>query len=396
MRVLITNLFVARGSGTEAVVEAVADGLRRRGVQVAIYAPELGPQAERMRLRGHILVDRTNAVPWVPDVIHAQHLTPALMAIAAFPRSPVLYSSHSHRLVVEGPLLHPNVRRYLAVDELVRQRCLSDGAPPDRLSVLLNPVDLERFRPRPPLPERPQCAIVLGKRNEHRELVQLACHRAGLSLEELGPTAERFSTALEDELQGADIVFAPARGALEAAVTGCFVVVCDGRGFAGALTRKVLDAWRPYNFGAGILTRPSSVEALLEAIGAYDPAEARAVSERLRSEADLERYVEGLIGLYRQCLAEPVDGTSAEATAALARLIEDLVPTPAERPWRLLLSEQELAAERTDAVLLAIEQRLAGGVKKTRHTVEGVGEKTLAELKRLRSDLKLGPASKKG
>ena len=387
MRVLITNLFVARGSGTEAVVEALADGLRRGGVQTAIFAPQLGPQAERMRLRGHLLVDRTSAVPWTPDVIHAQHLTPALMALAAFPRTPVLYASHSNRLAVEGPLLHPNVRRYLAVDELVRQRCLADGAPDDRLSVLLNPVDLERFRPRPPLPEAPRKALMLGKRNEHREMVERACRSAGLALEALGPSAGRFSTALQDDLQEADIVFAAARGALEAACVGCFVVVCDGRGFAGPLTADRLDAWRPYNFGAGVLTRPCSPDGLAQAIGAYDPRQAEAVQGRLRPDADLRRYVDGVVALYRQCIDEPVDGSSPEAVAAMARLVEDLVPSPADRPWRRLVGENELAPARGDEVLAALEDRLINAVRKSRKFADAMGNQTLAELERLRADL---------
>ena len=388
MRVLITNLFVARGSGTEAVVEATADGLRRAGVQTAIYAPELGAQAERMRVRGHILVDRVSQVPWTPDVIHAQHATPAVMAIAAFPRTPVLFSCHSSRLLVEGPVLHPNVRRYLAVDELCRQRCLADGAPAERLSVLLNPVDLERFRRRAALPARPRRALLLGKRNEHRTMVHHACQGARLSLDELGPSAGRFSIVLQDDLAQADIVFAAARGALEAAAVGCFVVVCDGRGFAGPLTTATLDPWRPYNFGAGVLSRPSTIEALSQAITAYDPREARTVSDRLRPDADLDRYAQSLIELYGQCLAEPVDGSTQEAAFALARLMEDLLPTPTDRPWRRLVGEQELVPPRKDEVLRALEDRLVSSAKKTRKVVEAIGEQTLAELDKLRAELR--------
>ena len=387
MRVLITNLFVARGSGTEAVVEAMADGLRRAGVQTVIYAPQLGAQAERMRVRGHILVDRISQVPWTPDVIHAQHATPAVMAIAAFPGTPVLFSCHSSRMLVEGPVLHPNVRRYLAVDELCRQRCLTDGVADVRLSVLLNPVDLERFRRRPALPARPRRALLLGKRNEHRAMVHRACQSAGLSLDELGPSSGRFSIALQDDLQEADIVFAAARGALEAAAVGCFVVVCDGRGFAGPLTTATLDPWRPYNFGAGVLSRPSSIEGLSQAIDAYDPHEAAAVSDRLRPAADLDRYVGGLIELYRRCLTEPVDGSSPQAAAALARLMEDLLPTPTDRPWRRLVADQELIPVRDDDVLLALEDRLVSSNKKTRKMVEAIGEQTLAELDKLRAEL---------
>ena len=63
MRVLITNLYLANNSGSEVVVELLADGLRRAGHQPMILAATLGPQAARMRERGHIVVDRVGALP---------------------------------------------------------------------------------------------------------------------------------------------------------------------------------------------------------------------------------------------------------------------------------------------------------------------------------------------
>lgn len=361
MRVLITNLFVDHNSGTETVVEILADGLRRAGHQPMIYAPMLGPQAERMRVRGHVLADRLDALPARPDVIHAQHVTPTLMAIAAFPGTPVLYACHSSRFALETPVLHPSVRRYVAVDGLCRDRCLAAGVPEDRLSVILNAVDLERFLPRPPLPARPARALLLGKRTLHRTFVQAACAAEGLELHELGKGAGKVSAALEHDLVGYDIVFASARCAIEAAAVGCAVVVCDGRGFAGMLTAADLPAWRPMNFGAGVLVHPNSVEALRRAIRSYDPVEAARVSALVRADAGLEQSVADHLELYRQCLADPPPAGDAGA-AAMARLLEDYLPTPAERPWRELVSEQGLTPRRPDEVLEAMETRLLRAV----------------------------------
>ena len=61
LRILITNLFVAHNSGSETVVELLADGLRRAGH--VPMAPTLGTQADRMRARGDVLVDRVAALP---------------------------------------------------------------------------------------------------------------------------------------------------------------------------------------------------------------------------------------------------------------------------------------------------------------------------------------------
>ena len=82
MRVLITNLYVKYHSGSENVVELLAEGLRRAGHLPTIYAPVLGEQADAMRQRGLRLVDRIEQLTETPDIIHAQHLTPCLAAMA--------------------------------------------------------------------------------------------------------------------------------------------------------------------------------------------------------------------------------------------------------------------------------------------------------------------------
>src|SRR6195952_4545888 len=101
LRVLITNLFVAKYTGSETVVELLADALSRAGHAPMIFAPSLGPQAERMQARGHIVVDRLAMLPQRPDVMHLQHATPALMALAAFPDVPAVFTCHSAAVEVE-------------------------------------------------------------------------------------------------------------------------------------------------------------------------------------------------------------------------------------------------------------------------------------------------------
>jgi LPS sulfotransferase NodH len=57
-------------------------------------------------------------LPQHPDVMHLQHITPALMALVAFPDVPAVFTCHSATIEVEVPRLHPQIRRYVAVDDL--------------------------------------------------------------------------------------------------------------------------------------------------------------------------------------------------------------------------------------------------------------------------------------
>ncbi|ODT07697.1 MAG: hypothetical protein ABS58_05950 [Mesorhizobium sp. SCN 65-20] len=338
MRVLITNLFVNNFGGSENVVELLADGLRRADHQPIVYAPVLGPQAEKMRTRGIRVVDRIGHVADKPDIIHGQHLTPCLTAMARFPDVPVVFASHSSVLEIEVPLEHPQIREVVAVDESCAARCRQRGVPVERLSVILNAVDLERFRRRAALPAQPKKALLLTKNAGHRAIVRTACAAAGLELDELGPGTGNFIPNIESVLGNYDIVFATARMALEAATTGCAVVVCDERGFAGMLTARDLAAWRAMNFGVGLLAHPVTPERVQAAIAQYDAADSAAVTDELRRSAGSEGYVQSHLEVYRRAIQRPAP-SAEEIALATAYWVEELAVTTAHRKWTSVARE---------------------------------------------------------
>lgn len=370
MRVLITNMRMAGFSGSEVAAELAADGLRRAGHEPVIYAPALGEQAERMRVRGHVVADRLSAIPFKPDVIHAQHSSPTLMAMTAFPDVPAVHVCHSARFAQEAPILHPQVRRFVAVDDLCRQRCLADGAPADRLSIVHNPVDLLRFVERPPLPDRPRKALLLTKTKDQRQAVAVACKARGIAFDELGSAVGNVAPNLEAILPQYDVVFATARMALEAAAVGCAVIVADGRGVRGMLTSEVWTEWRLQNLGARLLAEPVTSDALIKALDAYDPKDAAQVTRQVRADADLTDYVAAMTRLYHAAIEEGVTASASELRAANAALLEDWLPTPTERPWRQMATEKKWAPDWGRNVL-AIEARL-----------EAAGERQRIRLKR--------------
>jgi Glycosyltransferase Family 4 len=359
LTVLLTNLFIASNSGSECVIESLADGLRAAGHQPVVYAPRLGPQARRMADRGHTLVDRlTGLGARVPDVIHAQHVLPSLVALAGFPQVPAVRVVHSAFGLLESPVPHPQFRRTVAVDEMVAERCRRAGVPPARLRIIPNAVDMARFRPRSPLPSRPRRALLLTKNHGHHAAVQAACQDAGIALETLGPATGRISDRLEHELPNYDLVFATARMALEAAAVGCAVVVADGRGFAGALTTANLDDWRRLNLGVALLTQPVTEALLASAIAAYDPADAARVAAQIRREAGLEDAINSYVALYHEAIAEGPPPAGASATG-LAALLDETLPSFTMRPWRSMVREITFGAERArDPVVRGLRERL--------------------------------------
>lgn len=387
MRVLITNLHLQNHSGSENVVELLADGLRSAGHQPAVYAPSLGGQADQMRRRGHLVVDRIGQLTATPDIIHGQHLTPCLAAMARFPDVPVVFSCHSAFFEVEVPLPHPQIREVVAVDDSCAARCRERGVPEDRLSVVLNAVDLDRFRRRPPLPETPRKALLLIKNHGHRDMVRSACATTGLVLDELGPASGTTVPDLENRLPDYDLVFATARMALEAAVVGCAVVVCDDRGFAGMLDTGNLAAWRTRNFGVGVLTQPVTLENLHAAIARYDPADAAQVADDLHQSVGQAAYVERFLAIYDRAIGRPAPARD-DVAAATAFWAEELGVTLSQRTWQTIVRELAVGPAQDRTAWTALP---ADALTSLRATVAAVHAKldgpTLADMQATLADI---------
>jgi glycosyltransferase involved in cell wall biosynthesis len=336
LAVLLTNIVLAGRTGTEVVVEQLADGLRRRGHRPMVFTPQAGQLAEQLRARGHFVVSRPGALPFRPDIIHAHHTGPAMAALAAHPGVPAIFVSHDAAAPFDVPPAHPRLRRVFAVDERCRARLLEEGALPGRVALLPNAVDLSRIPPRPaPLPARPQRALAVTRQTMHLPALREACAAAGIALEEWGAGPGRVTARPEEAFASVDLVFATARTALEAAACGAGVVVCDARGCAGFLTRRRAKAWLPWNFGAAVLRDPTEPGPIAAAIAEWSPAEAAEAAALVRDERDLERMLDRLEGIYREVIAEPTVEDAAAEAAAVGAFIAGWVPSfDLKAPWR--------------------------------------------------------------
>jgi hypothetical protein len=340
LRVLITNVTLASRSGTEVYVRDLAAGLLAAGHAPLVYSTDLGELAGEIGRATVPVVDDLAALSRPPDVIHGHHAPETLTALLHFPGVPAVAVCHDWDAWHDTPLLFPRVRRYVAVDETCRDRLLDrHGLPPGRVEVRLNAVDLDLFPPRAPLPPLPGRAAAFaspGLPGDHLPAVRAACARDGLPLDEIGG-ADGPTHARPGELLGRyDLVFAKARCALEALAVGAAVVLCGGQGLGGLVTAERFDGLRRRNFGRRTLREPLRAETVLREMGRYDPADAAAVSRRVRAEAGLTAAVADWVALYRAVIAEaqaePAD-PAAEARAAAAAL-RDL--TPFYRPLREL------------------------------------------------------------
>ena len=375
LEILITNITLASRSGTETFTRDLALGLLREGHSPTVFTPEPGAIADEIRAAGVPVLANLDAVARPPDLIHAHHGLPALAAIARFPGTPAIFVVHDRRQWTDVPPLHPSIAAYVAVDENVLDRLVVErGIDQRKTRIIHNAVDLDRFRPRPPLPAQPRRALVFS--NYAREdgllpILREACRLHGIALDVAGAGAGRQCEHPEEILGNQDLVFGKGRCALEALAVGCAVVVCDSTGIAGLVGERELRAWRRLNFGARTITRPLSVRLIADEIARYDGPQAHRVARRIREEAALPRQISAFVELYREVVLPRRDEASSPETnaAALAAEIVGLFP-----PWRQFCGvagnlamaqdrgawfEQQttLLRERLDAVELEVDER---------------------------------------
>jgi hypothetical protein len=308
LRILITNYDLTQHGGAQLYVRDLATSLLSRGHQPLVYSPALGSVAGELAKAGVPVTDNLASIELPPDLIHGNQQVETMTALLFFPGTPAVYFCHSARNWMEAPPVFPRILRYVAVDDVCYRRLTDEhGIKPTQAQVILNFVDLERFKPRGPLPDKPRRALVFSNYahdGTHLGVVRAACQRAAIELEVIGESAGRLETRPELKIGQYDLVFAKARAALEALATGAAVVLCDTAGVGPMVTTGELDSLRRLNFGFRTLTGPLTVEAVEQQIARYDRRDAATVSERIRATAGSVAAIDQIVELYEELICE--------------------------------------------------------------------------------------------
>jgi hypothetical protein len=305
LKVLITNYLLDGYTGTEVVARDLALELKRQGHQPFVLSKKLGPISREISEQGIEVVCDLASLTAVPDIIHGHHHPLLVEALLQFPSIPAVSVCHDATSRLDEPFYFPRILRYVAVDNRCRKRLESSpDIPSSRIKVIWNALDLERFRPRGPLPSEPRRALVFSNRTAQLSAVRRASKRMGLKLDVVGSGAGTSVARPESVLPRYDIVFAKARCALEAMAVGNAVVLCDFSGVGPIVTAENLDRLRCMNFGQGVLVNPLEAEHLETEIERYDSHDAARVTQRIRSESGLVDATHRWVELYQSVLAE--------------------------------------------------------------------------------------------
>lgn len=286
----------------------LALGLLERGHQPVGYSTRLGDVARELSAAGVTVTDDLDTLTARPDIIHGHHHLETMTALLHFPHTPAIYICHGSTPWEEAAPRFPRILRYVAVDHACLDRLmLEDGIAEDRIRVLLNFVDLQRFKERPQLPKRPQRALIFSNNANqytHTEAVRCACDRANIRVDVVGKSVGNVSREPEAMLGNYDLVFAKGRAALEALAVGTAVILCDAAGAGPMVTSENFQQLRPLNFGLRALREPLSSDVISREIARYDAADARHVSQFIRANAGREAVLDELMSLYQDVVQE--------------------------------------------------------------------------------------------
>ncbi len=304
--VLITNTSFSQRTGSELYVRDLALALQRLGHAPVVYSPRLGPLAAELRARAIPVVDDLQSLGRAPDLIHGQHHLETMTALAMFPGTPALYACHGCLPWQEAAPVHPRILHYLAVNDAVRDRLVFEaGVSPDKITIALNFVDLEQFRPRPALPARPAKALIFSNYASEANYVGIIrerCELRGIRLDVAGYASGSHCATPGLLLGDYDLVFARGRSAIESLAIGTAVICCDHEGMGEMVTPQNLDHLRRNNFGLRVLDRPLRADQLDEQIDRYDPESASKASALIRASAGLDLASAHIVECYRMVL----------------------------------------------------------------------------------------------
>ncbi|WP_134643068.1 glycosyltransferase [Pseudaestuariivita atlantica] len=310
MKILLTQRALEKYSGSELYTAEVARGLKARGHDVAVYCPRPGQIARLISSNGIVVADATDALPFVPDVIHGQHHLPLMAALARFEGVPAVHVWHGARPWVEEVPHHPRIVRRIVTSGRMRPLMAAEhGIPEDRIDLIPNTVDTDRFSHVRTVPDRPHSATLFGHGGFYAHelrMLEEACVANGLTLEKIGYPYNNPRPRPEYALPDFDMVFAIGRSALEAMACGCAVIPIVPQLAGTRITMDTLDDWAEANYSPRYYRSADRFDTawLRGQIAAWDPVDIARVTQEVRRRFTFQAALDAFEASYARAVAD--------------------------------------------------------------------------------------------
>jgi hypothetical protein len=233
MRVLIGNMFLHTIGGSESFTHAVAEELLRRGHEVDLFAPNSGASVYADDLGIEL-----NQLHGDYDAALVSHYPVVNMVLEKFSylEGRIIQTCHGLIPTLEKP--NPWARLVVISEEIQH---VHGG------TLVRNGVNLDRFKPSHPLPEKPERLLSLSQSDEFNAMLSEVCFKRDIELRTRNKNVNPVFDVSTD-IMWADIVVAIGRSAIEAMACWRAVLLADNRAYQGPLS----DSWAGINIADGL------------------------------------------------------------------------------------------------------------------------------------------------
>lgn len=271
MRLLLATNHLGLG-GSESYLLTVAEQLDRLGHEAVVFTSEPGEGTEVAQERGIEVLDESGLSDGF-DAALVQDVGVAYQLAGLYPATPQLFVAHSSKFDLQAPpQLDGMVGVVVALNDRVARRMRRFATSVDVVR-MRQPIDVERFSPRGPLPQIPRRALLFSNNPNADRLAMIegACAEVGVELLRLGgPSGHTTDTA--PALAGAEIVIGYGRSILEGMACGRAAYVYDWKGGDGWVTAESYAAIESDGFAGGATGEVADRATLVQHLRGYSSA----------------------------------------------------------------------------------------------------------------------------
>jgi hypothetical protein len=336
MKILFATNHLGLG-GSESYLLTVAEQFDRLGHEAVVFTPEPGDGTVVAGERGVEVVEESELSDGF-DAALVQDVGVAYLLAGLYPATPQLFVAHSSKFDLQAPpQMEGTVGGVVVLNDRVARRMRSFATAAEVVR-MRQPIDIERFSPRAPLPEIPRRALLFSNNPNADRLAMIegACADVGVELLRLGgPSGHATDTV--PALAGAEIVIGYGRSVLEGMACGRAAYVYDWKGGDGWVTAESYAAIESDGFAGGatgeVADRATLARHLREYSAAMGPVNHDLVIKHHRAAVHAQELLGLIEGL---ATPRPRQRTPFQEMARLARL-----------EWRAKLEAAELARGNT-------------------------------------------------
>ncbi|GEN35148.1 glycosyltransferase [Aneurinibacillus danicus] len=309
MKILLTVNDLQSYSGTGTYTYTLAKSLLLKGHEVFCFSTKLGKLAKKLLEIGAFVTDKIDEIPYDLDIIHAQHRMEAIIAYTRFYNKPMVYVCHGVLPWQEQPLFLPNIYRYVAISEEIKESLISRyDIDPSKIEIIRNGIELERFTSVKLINKAPEKILLLSNRftDEVINTISSACKKLDLDLEVIGQS-EKVEWQVEKKINDADIVVSLGRGILEAMACQRVAFVYDYNGGDGIVTPFNYTELRKKNFSGRTNSIKYDEYSFIEELQNYSSEITKENLAIIQKYHDINVISEELLCLYKEAINEQGD-----------------------------------------------------------------------------------------